>query len=55
MSGNASPEPGACVEKTVAELAFWRRVHEGEFRDRVSDEALIELDEKTAQIVAKRF
>lgn len=34
--GNASPELGACVEKTVAELAFWRRVlvkvHEGEFR-----------------------
>lgn len=34
--GDANPELGACVLKTVAELAFWRRVlekvHQGQFR-----------------------
>ena len=35
-AGTASPELGACVEKAVAELAFWRRVlvqvHRGQFQ-----------------------
>jgi len=38
--GSANRELGACVEKTVAELAFWRRVlvraHQGEFRSAAS-------------------
>lgn len=31
--GRASPELGACVLRTVAELAFWRRVLVGLHRD----------------------